>query len=292
LQQNSVAGAAWQPLRDWSAFFTEILTKQTFGSKGLYSKKSGVFSGGWIRCKECGCSIVYDPKTKLNKQTGNHKTYHYYRCSNGKKVHTSMTGMNVNEKALWEQLENSVGEITISRSFAEKIAEALNEASERAKKASVREGEKFKAKIQELEISEDELLHHLTKGTIEEKQFGRVLAEIRETKSYLTDRLTEAHQKINAAVTETAQSVIELCMDARSLWKGRSEGERLEFLDDILSNRWLDGSSVRYELKKPFQVMSEMNQKEDWRSLRESNPCLRRERATLTKFNINLEPVR
>jgi integrase len=28
LQQNSVAGAAWQPLRDWSAFFTEILTKQ------------------------------------------------------------------------------------------------------------------------------------------------------------------------------------------------------------------------------------------------------------------------
>jgi transposase len=30
LQQNSAAGAAWQPLRDWSAFFTEILTKQQF----------------------------------------------------------------------------------------------------------------------------------------------------------------------------------------------------------------------------------------------------------------------
>lgn len=252
--------------------------QETFGNRGVRSRKIGIFGSGWLKCSECGCVITYDPKKKTIKTTGEVREYPYYRCSNGRGVHKSFRGMNVTEENIWKQLEPALDEITISQSFAEQVAKALNETNERARVASVRERDQYKAKIAELVVEEDELLHFLKTNKVSEVQFDRVRSQIKEQMDYFTDQFTAAQSKINTAVIETAQTVIELCMDAKSLWKQRSDGERLEFLEDILSNRWLDGSSVRYELKKPFGVLSEMAQKEDWRPLRDSNSCLLRER--------------
>jgi len=71
------------------------------------SKKRGAFSSAWLRCSECGCAVVYDPKRKLIKNTGEYKTYHYYRCSNGKKQRNSFKGRNVSEGKIWGQLEKA-----------------------------------------------------------------------------------------------------------------------------------------------------------------------------------------
>jgi hypothetical protein len=35
-------------------------------------------------------------------------------------------------------------------------------------------------------------------------------------------------------------------------------------LKDILSNQRLNGVTAEFELKKPFRVLAEMNQREDW----------------------------
>ena len=40
----------------------------------------------------------------------------------------------------------------------------------------------------------------------------------------------------------------------------------------LLSNPVLDGVTVRYDLRKPFKVLSEMNENSEWRAMRESNP--------------------
>jgi hypothetical protein len=37
-------------------------------------------------------------------------------------------------------------------------------------------------------------------------------------------------------------------------------------LDLVLSNPVLSGATVRYDLKKPFVMLSEMSQKQDWRT--------------------------
>lgn len=246
------------------------LVQETFGNKGLRVSKSGIFSGGWLRCAECDCAAVYDPKTKHIKSTDETKTYHDYRCSNSKRVHKKL--QNVIENKIWDGLANALDEISISKSFAEKVADALNEAQQRARVATVREAEKYQNELKALEAKEDHAYDSLQNRVIDDRAYKRVIERIRDERQFISQQLTQVNLKINDAVIETAQSVIELCIDARSLWKERSEGERLEFLDDILSNRWLDGSSVRYELKKPFQVMSEMRESKDWRSRREENP--------------------
>lgn len=47
--------------------------------------------------------------------------------------------------------------------------------------------------------------------------------------------------------------------------------ERRELLDKPLSNRWLDGLTVRYEIIKPLRTLSEMKENEIWRTGRDSN---------------------
>lgn len=50
---------------------------------------------GWLMCDhpECQRQITYDPKTKIIKETGEKKVYHYYRCSNSRKVHMKLVNV-------------------------------------------------------------------------------------------------------------------------------------------------------------------------------------------------------
>ena len=102
--------------------------QETFGLKNPYHKKgSGTFGGGWLKCADpnCGCFISYDPKTKIIKSTGEEKTYKYYYCTNGKKIHQSRK--TVSEKSIWEQFEVIFDQLDLSKELAKKIAQALNQ---------------------------------------------------------------------------------------------------------------------------------------------------------------------
>jgi site-specific DNA recombinase len=102
--------------------------QETFGLKSAYKKRSaGAFGGGWLKCADpdCGCYISYDPKTKKIKSTGKEKTYRYYYCTNGKKVHKKR--QTVNEDAIWRQFEIIFDQFEVPKELAKKIAQALNQ---------------------------------------------------------------------------------------------------------------------------------------------------------------------
>jgi predicted site-specific integrase-resolvase len=54
-------------------------------------------------------------------------------------------------------------------------------------------------------------------------------------------------------------------MAVNNKWKERSDRERRDFLNELLSNPRLRGRTVEYDLKKPFAVLAEMAKKQDWR---------------------------
>lgn len=85
---------------------------------------------GWLTCNhpDCQRQMTYDPKTKMIKETGEKKTYHYYRCSNSRKVHMKLK--NVSEEKIWDQFEPAVEALSISQEFANDITAALNETHE------------------------------------------------------------------------------------------------------------------------------------------------------------------
>ena len=238
------------------------------------SKQVAIFGSGWLRCAhpECGCKIIYDPRK------GTARPHHYYHCTNGKKVHQSMKGMNVREEHIWEQFGKAVESITINQTLAEQIMEALNETHQKVRAAKKREIAEFRAALKELEAKEDDLYSDQRNHKIEESQYKRMIAKVRADRDYYTKLLEQANEALDGVYLETAESVLKLATDAKSLWNNRNPQEKRDFLDKILSNPQLDGPTVRYEMKKPFSILSKMASSDKWRSLGDSNPRYLRER--------------
>lgn len=240
-----------------------------FGKDWNFNANSNlVFSGGWIKCSspECNCHVVYDPKIKKNRLTGKETVYHYYHCTNGKKVHTTMAGKNITEDKIWSQLGNSLDRITITEDYAKEIANAMNELQRKTKAAIFRQSEGYKRALEETHQKEDRIYSDLISGVIDQQTYERHRDAIRKDRNYYTDLLEKANLLIHDNVCETAKSILELAKEAKSLWITRTPFERRELLEKILSNPVLDGLTVRYEYKKPFATIVKMNESGEWRS--------------------------
>jgi hypothetical protein len=226
----------------------------------------GVFSGGWMRCALCECTIVYDPKTKLNRRTGEKKTFHYYHCSNGKRLHINQRGMNIPESKLWEQFDRAVDLISVSDELADAIAKGMNEDHRRAVATASDIIKRQKGTLQAITEREDRAYDDMIAGTLDQEGFKRQVQRLREERNRVSLFIQEAQRQIHGGYRENIQSVLELAKSAKSLYVSRSPWEKRDFLERILSNPVLEGSSVRYQLRKPFNTLSIINQSGEWRA--------------------------
>ncbi|MBF0364702.1 MAG: recombinase family protein [Oligoflexia bacterium] len=246
--------------------------QDTFGLRNKYRKKSdGVFGGGWLKCADpdCGCFVCYDPKTKIIKATGETKTYKYYNCTNGKKIHKGR--VNVSEDSIWRQFETIFDQLDLPVALAEKIAAALNQGIVKMKQDKKREVESLAIINQKLEEDKVELYKDLKRGIIDERfyktQYAIIEKELLENEKILeTSSLADGFNEFE----ETVKSTFELAKNAKLLWNQRGSEEKKILLDKLLSNRALDGVTVQYSLKKVFELvvkMKENGQNPKWRRL-------------------------
>ena len=62
------------------------------------------------------------------------------------------------------------------------------------------------------------------------------------------------------------------------LFDGSKPDEKRRLIGFVFSNLELEGSTLRYTLRKPFDLFVDLRLCKDWRPLRDSNPCRLRER--------------
>ncbi len=240
--------------------------QETFGIKNPYRKNSsGLFGSGWIQCGDpnCGCVITFDPKTKKLKDTGELKTYQYYRCSNGKRTHKHLKS--VSEKSIMDQLGGAVKRISIREDFRSQLLMAVNETLTASKNAVKNDLERYTAALAQLDEKENRTYDLFASGAIDLDIYNIQRKRLQDERRNFAQLMKTAQLKINESAGETIESIIELTNNAESLWIHMTSEERKELLDKLLSNRWLDGITVRYELIKPFQTLSEMKQDQNWR---------------------------
>ncbi len=254
-----------------------------FGHKKIRRKEStekGIFSGGWLRCghPECGLQITCEHAKKKIKETGEQKEFRYYRCSNSRGIHKSQRGSYVLEGDLLAKFENVVEKVQISKSFAEQIAQALNDADDSAKEAIRREMQGFREALAKLHERQSKYLDLLAGGVIRDTDYRMKLEEIESDRRHFTNLLEDAQYKISDAWKFTAQTVLELSKNAKSLWNDGTLEQKLEILKKLCWNPVLEGATLRYDLRKPFATIAKMNESEEWRSQPDLNRCILRER--------------
>jgi len=227
----------------------------TFNEYGTpWRHKRALFSN-WLKCN-CGCKVTFDPKKTIIKKTGEHKEHLYYRCANGKHTHDKL--VYVKEESMLGDLSKAVSEITITDNLAKDISNALNETHRRVTEARKREIAGYQAALTALENKEDEIYDDFRRSLLDEGGYKRQIERVREERRRMTDLMATAQGMIDDAYLETAKKILELAKMAKPLWDMRTKEQKRDFLERILSNRVLDGVTVRYELKKPFQTLSEM----------------------------------
>lgn len=249
----------------------ELFVPQDLARQVILGKKrraygkidDGVLGGGWIKC-ECGCNIVYDPKAKIIKGTGEKRIYRYYHCSNGKKAHPNLKGMAVTEDYLFEEFGKAVESFSITEKFASEIVDALNATKNLASKAIRERSEEFQRILKRLDDKDSKLLDAHLDGVLEKEEYKRQIERVREERRECAQQLEKINLEISDASMETVKSVLELAISAKSLWNEMTPQERREYLDCVLSNRMLDGVSVRFNLYKPFDVISNFKENQNW----------------------------
>jgi site-specific DNA recombinase len=233
----------------------------------VFDAEHGVFAGGWLRCAECGCHIIYDPKKKVARTTGKVTIFHYYHCSNGRMMHASQAGLNVNETVIWEQLESAVDAISITPKLATEVANVLNENQKKSASSSARKIADLKDAIKQLEAKEDQAYDNMTCGNIDTEAYRRQVGRFREERKELNSAIQTIQSDMNGAFRETALTTLELCKEAKQLYKTRSTAERADFIKRLVSNPRLNGVNVEFDLKKPFGVLAKITKNENWCAL-------------------------
>lgn len=239
----------------------------TFGLKSAYGRRlddiNAVFAGGWLRC-ECGCQVTFDPKNKRNKTSGTVRTYNYYHCSNGKKQHKRQ--LNLSEDKIWNQFEAALDSICLPEPLLKSISAAFNECAEAEKNKIQADLQAVQGEIDQLQAKQDVIFELFANNEIEKEEYQRQTGILKQTRNDLNVKKEKLESAIKGKLLENANSTFELCKDAKRLWKSRNPMERRQLLDLILSNRSLDGLNVRFNLKKPFELLREMSRKTNWRS--------------------------
>jgi DNA invertase Pin-like site-specific DNA recombinase len=246
--------------------------KTSFGQKAKYKKlkHDGLFAQGplSLTCAdpECGCKITYAP---VHKAGGT--TYRYYRCADGRRVHRDRdeAQVYVKENDILDQLGGVIDGFTLTADLVEAIVRGLNETHRATMKAKERAAEGFRAEAKELEAKEDRLFDRFDANEIDRTTYDRQLLRLRDQKAETFEKLRQIDRAEDEKYLVTAERVLELAKNAKSLWEARSPSERRDFLERLVWNPRLDGRTVRYDVRKPFDVILKMAGSEGWRPQRD-----------------------
>lgn len=236
--------------------------KASFGHPGQsINPNSGSRFGEMLRCAtpECGCKISYQKKLKPSG-----RVYHLYSCSNGKSVHKSLKGMYQTEPQILDGFEPALDQITVSENMAKDIADALNANHLKLKSRIKREQESYLHALKVMNEKEDELYTDMKRSLIDEDMYHRQIENVRKERERLSQLLNDLNSTVLDTYLVTAKEILELAKDAKTLWKSRSVEEKVDFLKKILWNSKMTGTTIEYELKKPFSVLAKMNEREEW----------------------------
>lgn len=242
--------------------------QETFGKRNPYGKQTnGIFRNGWIKCDKqaCGCNVIFDSITKKIKATGQIKTYSYYHCTNGKRLHSGLSKMRIREDDLLEQFRPAVRSITIREDFRDEVLKAVNEAQTKARRVIKQDIENYLTAQKALLEKENRAYDRYDRGEIDRETYNNQRARIQEEQLDYGNRMKKAQLAINDISNETVKSILQLVTNAESLWNNRSPQEKAQFLEKILSNQSFDGVTARYNIIKPLQTLSEMKENTNWR---------------------------
>ncbi len=158
----------------------------------------------------------------------------------------------------------AVDAIHITDLLAKQVSDGLNATHKDVQDQRRREGAQFERSLRDLDVKESKLVDEMFDGGLSRDVAKRQLERIQEERLRLTRQVQAASAALDDRYLKTAADVLELAKSARSLWESRTPAEKRLLFEKLVTNPMLDGVTVRYDLKKPFAILSRMAKGSSW----------------------------
>ncbi len=205
---------------------------------------------GLLRCA-CGRQVTQEEiiKEKNGVEKGR---YVYYRCARYKACKGARLTL--------AELEDAFGQAVEALGFSEEHITTVRDAITlaRGQESDFREKalKRLEERAREASAKLDALLLEKISGTLTEDEFVRVRDVVRREESDARIAL-EAHSKAPGASLDMAERAVELAKTIPGLWLRQNREERETLLNVLCSNFVLDGTSLRPEWRRPFDLFLE-----------------------------------
>ncbi len=227
-------------------------------NKPQYQKKQFAFSNMML-CSVCGCKVT--SQIKKGK-------YVYYHC-------TGMRGSDhrqyLPESHIESELKRYLGPISLSKDEVSKIQDKMRESHARDQKNKSREQARLSTRLQSLDKWIEQSYIDKIEGKISEKQWQASTTKWEQEAEQIRSQI-DALSKNGPANLEKAEKILELSQKLPMLWDSKNNHEKRKLTDMLYSNCLLDGRSLSVTYRKPFNVIAEGSQNQNWLGDRDSNP--------------------
>ncbi len=214
-----------------------------------YKAHQLTYAGAIMRCSHCGNLVTGEQV--LKKQTG--KAYVYYRCTMYNKGDHPRT--RVTEGQLDAQVLALFRTIKQPEDVRDWFALTLREWSKHERGESIARADQLQRELTQLRLQEDRLLNLRLLDEINGDTFARKATELRDRIAEVTIRV-EAADRDRGEQADLASRVFELSQALEQKWLTADFSEKRQILDIVFLNLRLDGVSLSYEMRKPFDVLA------------------------------------
>ena len=180
--------------------------------------------------------------------------YIYYHCTN-RKTGTCTNTKHVREEVIERQLREAIRAVSITKEHKEAIVTALKE-------SHVDERKFHEEQIQKLQ-RESALLRNRINKLYTDKLDGIITEEFWQIKNNEWVREhsrigedIERHIRANKSYMEEGLKWLELTENLYPLYLRQENTEKAKMLKIVCSNFFLEGENVRYDYKKPFDILA------------------------------------
>ena len=231
----------------------EKLSKKAF----KYSAKPFVFRG-LIRCAYCDCMISTDRKKDK---------YNYLFCS---KYNGNCDAIRVREEEILDQIKAILRSLVIPEDILKEMIVHLKKSNESKGQFQKAERNSINSEYGKIQLRLDELLDMRLDKSITQYEYDKKATELKQKQYDLDERLkriTEADESYSV----TLITLLNLCSRAPKLFESSKVEQKRALINFLLSNLELRGKKLEYTLKKPFDVLVNLNHCSNWLGRKDSN---------------------
>jgi site-specific DNA recombinase len=220
------------------------------------------YAGGLVRCGCCGNLITGEQIIK--PATGKH--YIYYRCTVSR-LTTNHLRIRVTERELDEQILAVFRSIKQSDEVSEWFKTALRQWNANHRIGSQEHTGLLQKELTQLRLQQDKLLNLRLADEIDADAFAMKKTELRDRIANTTLQM-EVVDRDRGEQGELAIKTFELSQALEQKWFIAGFAEKRKLLELVFSNFRLDGVSLCYQIKKPFDILAKgplvLSSRGDW----------------------------